>query len=114
MVPMRSVSDAPMPVPISSSSERVDARLADSEESVVADLDDPAHLPERLDREVAAALEVVPLLPARQRGDERRVVDRHDRRTEHEPGRVRLADLQQPTAPKAVGARHALRSPGPE
>ena len=35
------------------------------QEPVVADLDDLAHLPERLDREVPAALDVVPLAAAR-------------------------------------------------
>ena len=33
---------------------------------------------------------------------------------EHEPGRVRLADLEQAVAAEAVGAGHALRQAGPE
>src|SRR5881397_3852867 len=69
--------------------------LAARHEPVVADLDDLAHLPEGLDREVSAALEVVPLLPPGERRDQVRIVDRHHRRAEHEARGVGLADLEQ-------------------
>src|SRR5919198_4152227 len=91
--------------------QRIRPPRADRDETVVADLDHLAHLPERLDREVAAALEVIPLTPPGEGRDQRRVVHGHDRRAEHEAGRIRLADLEQGTAPKAIGARNALGPP---
>ena len=65
--------------------QRIGAGRATRDEAVVANLDDLAHLPERLDREVAAAFEVVPLLPAGECRDQVGIVDRHDGGAEHEP-----------------------------
>ena len=78
-----------------------------------ADLHDLAHLPERLDRQVAAALRVVPVGPGREARDERRVVDRHDRRVEHVARRQRIADLEQVVAAEPAGAGDVVGLPVP-
>src|SRR6185437_6244067 len=100
---MSSVSAArPPPEPASAldtaAPQRDVAGRTACDEPVVADLDDLAHLPERLDGEVAAAFDVVPLLPARQRRDQVGIVDGDDRWAEHEAGRAGLADLEQRAA----------------
>src|SRR5919198_2729081 len=108
MVPMSSVSPEGMRGCSGLLGERVVAGGAGGEEAVVADLDDLAHLPEGLDREMAAALEVVPLLPAWEGRDELGVVDRDDRGTQHEARRIGLADLEQRRPAEPVGPGHAL------
>ena len=64
--------------------------------------------------DVAAALGVVPLEPPRDRGDQQRIVDRHDGRAQHVPRRVGLADLQQPAAPEPARPRNQVNQPRPE
>ena len=48
-------------VPASQAIQRVCASVAEGQESVVANLDHLAHLPERFDRQMRAALLVIPL-----------------------------------------------------
>ena len=88
------------------------APVAERQPAVVARLDDLAHLPERLDREVAAALGVVPLVARRERRDQRRVVDGDDRRVEHVAGRQRVADLEQADAAEPRRTRHPVDEAG--